>query len=67
MKHYLDSSVVLAWIQQGIDSLSPLEGESEVGSSRILRVEVSRVLLGALQTERIDAVADRRTGARAQR
>ena len=57
MKHYLDSSVVLAWLLEGAETLSPLEGEPEVGSSRILWVEVSRVLHRALQTDQIDAVA----------
>ena len=56
MKHYLDSSVVLAWLLEGIDALASLESETEVGSSRLLWVEVSRVLHRALQTGRMDAV-----------
>lgn len=48
---------MLAWLLEGNKTLSPLEGEPEVGSSRILWVEVSRVLHRALQTERIDAMA----------
>ena len=48
---------MLAWLLEGVDALAPLEGEAEVGSSRILWVEVSRVLHRALFTKRIDAVA----------
>ena len=56
MRHYLDSSVVLAWLLEGTRKLVSLEGAPEVGSSRLLWVEVSRVLHRALQTGRIDAV-----------
>lgn len=56
MKHYLDSSVVLAWLLERNDALAALEGEKEVASSRLLWVEVSRVLHRGLQTGRLDAV-----------
>ena len=57
MKHYIDSSAVLAWLLEGKDVLNSLEGEREVASSRVTWVEVSRVLHRALQTKRLDAVA----------
>ena len=57
MKHYLDSSVVLAWLLEGRDMLAALEGETQVGSSRLLWVEISRVLHRAIQTGRMDPSA----------
>ena len=48
---------MLDWLLEGTQTLAPLEAEAQVGSSRILWVEVSRVLHRALQTQRIDAVA----------
>ena len=56
MKHYLDTSVVLAWLLEGHDGLGELEGEVSVGSSRLLWVEVSRVLHRAIHTGRLNAV-----------
>jgi len=57
VKHYLDSSVVLAWLLEGKNLLQELEGEESAASSRIMWVEVSRVIHRALQTDRLDPVA----------
>ena len=57
MKHYLDSSAVLASLLEGRSLLQPIEGEEEVASSRIMWVEISRVLHRSLQSNRLDPVA----------
>lgn len=57
MKHYLDSSVVLALLLEGDESLKSLEGKTRVASSRLLWVEVSRVFHRGLQTGQLDALA----------
>ena len=57
MKHYLDSSVVLAWLLEGNEALGSLEGETHVASSRLLWVEVSRVFHRGIQTGALDVVA----------
>ncbi len=51
--HYLDSSVVLAWILEGRSVLEPLSGQAAVASSRLLWIEVSRAIHRALQTNRV--------------
>ena len=56
MKHYLDSSAVLAWLLEGKDVLQALEGEKDVASSRIMWVEISRVIHRSLQSNRLDPV-----------
>lgn len=53
--HYVDSSAVLAVVLEGREVLEPIEGSSQVASSRLLWVEVSRALHRALQTRRLDA------------
>jgi predicted nucleic acid-binding protein len=55
--HYLDTSTVLAWLLEGSEALTPLEGSTHVASSRLLRTEVARGLYRALQTNRLSAVA----------
>jgi len=55
--HYLDTSVVLAWLLEGSDVLSPLEGARRVASSRLMWTEVARGLHRALQTDRLSVVA----------
>ena len=57
LKHYLDSSAVLAWVLEGKNLLQDLEGEDDVASSRILWVEISRVIHRSLQTDTLDPVA----------
>ena len=52
--HYVDSSAVLAVVLEGRKVLEPIEGSSQVASSRLLWVEVSRALHRALQTRRLD-------------
>ena len=54
MKHYLDTSAVLAWLLENRDVLRPLEGETDVASSRLLWTEASRVIHRGLQTGRFD-------------
>lgn len=54
--HYVDSSAVLAGLIEDRQVLQPIEGSSEVASSRLLWVEVSRALHRALQTQRLDPV-----------
>ncbi len=49
MRVYLDSSVVLAFLLEGNDQLLQIPPEAEVGSSRLLWIEVTRVLERALQ------------------
>lgn len=51
--HYLDTSVVLAWLLEDSDVIRPLEGSRLVASSRLLWTEVSRGLHRALQTDRL--------------
>ena len=63
MKHYLDSSVALAALLEKSPVLDALSGEPEVASSRLLWIEVSRVLERAVRTSRLsvpDSVAARR-------
>ena len=63
MKHYLDSSVVLAMLLEGSRVLQPLQNEPHIASSRLLWVEVSRVIERAVRTGRLstaDAVGVRR-------
>lgn len=55
--HYVDSSAVLAVVLEDRQVLKPIEGSSEVASSRLLWVEVSRALHRALQTNRLDPTA----------
>jgi predicted nucleic acid-binding protein len=55
--HYLDTSVVLAWLLEGSEVLAPLQGSRQVASSRLLWTEVARGLYRALQTERLSAAA----------
>lgn len=55
--NYLDTSVVLAWLLEGSDVLTPLDGSRWVASSRLLWTEVARGLYRALQTDRLSAVA----------
>jgi len=54
--HYLDTSVVLAWLLEGSDVLASLEGSRRVASSRLLWTEVSRGLYRALQTNRLSTI-----------
>ena len=56
MKHYLDTSVVLSALLEHADVLRSLEGEPEVGSSRLLWIEVSSVIYRSLQTARLDPI-----------
>lgn len=56
MKHYLDTSVVLSRLLEGDRSLEGLENEGQVGSSRLMWTEVSRVLHRALQTGELDPI-----------
>lgn len=51
--HYLDTSVVLAWLLEGSNDLEGLEGSRSVGSSRLLWTEVARGIHRALQTSRL--------------
>ena len=63
MRHYLDSSVVLAALLEGSTVLQPLQNESEVASNRLLWIEVPRVIERAVRTNRLsaeDSVAVRR-------
>ncbi|TVR35503.1 MAG: PIN domain-containing protein [Spirochaetaceae bacterium] len=63
LKHYLDSSVVLALLLEDSDALKPLQDEQQVGSSRLLWIEVARVIERAVRTEQLseqDGVAVRR-------
>ncbi|MDA3949396.1 MAG: type II toxin-antitoxin system VapC family toxin, partial [Spirochaeta sp.] len=55
--HYLDTSVVLAWLLEGSEVLAPLQGNRRVASSRLLWTEVARGLYRALQTGRLSAAA----------
>lgn len=55
--HYLDSSVVLAWLLEGSKALAPATGSSRVASSRLLWTEVARGLYRALQTDRLTVQA----------
>ena len=55
--HYLDGSVVLAWLLEGSEVLASLEGSRRVASSRLLWTEVARGLHRALQTDRLSATA----------
>jgi len=54
VKHYLDTSAVLAWILHGSEVLRPLEGEEQVASSRLLWTESSRVIHRGLQMGRLE-------------
>lgn len=55
--HYLDTSVVLAWLLEDADDLEVLEGSRTVGSSRLLWTEVARGIHRALQTNRLSPAA----------
>jgi predicted nucleic acid-binding protein len=55
--HYLDTSVVLAWLLEDSDDLAVLEGSRTVGSSRLLWTEVARGIHRALQTNRVAPAA----------
>lgn len=55
--HYLDSSVVLAWLLEGSTVLHQLEGNHRVASSRLLWTEVARGFYRALQTDRLSTTA----------
>ena len=55
--HYLDSSVVLAWLLECSDALASIEGSRRVASSRLLWTEVARGLYRALQSDRLSAPA----------
>ena len=48
---------MLAWLLEGKDHLQSLEGEEDVASSRIMWVEISRVIHRSLQSSRLDPVA----------
>ncbi len=50
MKVYLDTSVVLAFLLEGDNRLLQVPQEAEVGSSRLLWIEVARVLERTLQS-----------------
>ena len=69
--HYLDTSVVLAWLFEGSNDLDGLEGSRSAGSSRLLWTEVARGIHRALQTGRLTpasaAVAQHRFAALATR
>jgi len=51
--HYLDSSIVLAYLLEKRDDLQILNGTRNVASSRLLWTEVSRTVHRALQTQRL--------------
>ena len=51
--HYLDTSVVLAWLLVDSDVLGGIQGQDYVASSRLLWTEVARGLHRALQTNRL--------------
>ncbi len=51
--HYVDSSAVLAVLLEDSTVLDPIEANTQVASSRLLWVEVSRALHRALQTQRL--------------
>ena len=54
--NYVHSSAVLAVVLEDSQVLEPIEGNSEVASSWLLWVEVSRALHRALQTHRLEPV-----------
>ena len=53
--HYLDSSIVLAYLLEERDDIKMLNGTRDVASSRLLWTEVSRAVHCALQTQRLTA------------
>ncbi len=54
VRHYLDTSVVLAWLLEAREHLAELAGSRLVASSRLMWIEVSRGIHRALQTGRLD-------------
>jgi len=50
LRVYLDTSVVLAFLLEGNDQLLGMPSDSEVGSSRLLWIEVARVLERTLRS-----------------
>ena len=63
MKVYLDTSVVLSYYLEGSDILDRVPVGASVGSSRLLWVELARVLERAIRSNRLspeDAVGIRR-------
>ena len=57
IRHYVDSSAVLAVVLEDRRVLQPLDDDPQVASSRLMWVEVSRALHRALQTQRLDTTA----------
>jgi predicted nucleic acid-binding protein len=50
LKVYLDTSVILAFLLEGNDCLVKIPQEAEVGSSRLMWIELARVLERTIQS-----------------